>query len=121
MNPASKEHSQRPLVAAAAATLLLGWIASSPMKAAEKPIDAAKASSGKSEPRPAPSAKPAQDLFDGRTLAGWKVSDFAGHGEVSVKEGRVILGNGVMTGITWTNDLPRIDYEISLDAMRVDG
>jgi hypothetical protein len=26
-----------------------------------------------------------------------------------------------MTGITWTNDLPRTDYEISLEAMRVEG
>jgi 3-keto-disaccharide hydrolase len=26
-----------------------------------------------------------------------------------------------MTGVTWTNDLPRMNYEISLEAMRVDG
>jgi hypothetical protein len=62
-----------------------------------------------------------KNLFDGKTLAGWKVTDFAGRGEVNVKDGRIILESGSMTGITWTNDLPRMNYEISLDAMRVEG
>ena len=61
------------------------------------------------------------NLFDGRSLAGWQVTGFAGHGDVLVKDGRIILESGVMTGVTWTNDLPRTNYEISLDAMRVDG
>jgi 3-keto-disaccharide hydrolase len=62
------------------------------------------------------------NLFDGRTLEGWKVSDFAGHGEVHVEDGQVLLETGVaLTGITCTRDIPRVDYEISLDAMRVDG
>jgi hypothetical protein len=64
-----------------------------------------------------------KSLFDGKTLAGWKATDFAGRGEVSVKDGRIILESGSMTGITWTNagDLPRINYELSLEAMRVEG
>lgn len=66
----------------------------------------------------APAWKP---LFDGNSLAGWKITDFAGHGEVKVKDGRIVLETGVMTGITWTNDLPRTNYEISLEAMRVSG
>jgi hypothetical protein len=42
---------------------------------------------------------------------------------VKVDDGRLVLGTGLMTGVTWTNaaDLPRINYEIALDAMRVDG
>jgi hypothetical protein len=61
-------------------------------------------------------------LFDGKTLRGWKISDFAGKGEVEVKDGRIVLGMGVMTGVTCTNDnLPRLNYEVSLQAMRVDG
>jgi hypothetical protein len=40
---------------------------------------------------------------------------------VRVEEGKIILESGVMTGITWTSDLPRMNYEIYLDAMRVDG
>ncbi len=60
-------------------------------------------------------------LFDGTTLTGWRESDFAGHGEVKVKDGKIILGMGVMTGITWTGDIPRMNYEVSLEAMRVEG
>ena len=26
-----------------------------------------------------------------------------------------------MTGVTWTNDIPRMDFEVELEAMRVDG
>ena len=71
---------------------------------------------------PATSTEPAvKNLFDGKTLAGWKVTDFAGHGEVTVKDGTVVLETGQMTGITWTNDLPRMNYELSLEAMRVEG
>ena len=66
---------------------------------------------------------PLKELFDGKTLTGWKVSDFAGKGEVTVKDGRITLEAGHTTGITWTNanDLPRMNYEISLEAMRVEG
>ncbi len=65
-----------------------------------------------------------QTLFDGKTLKGWKPSDFAGAGEVHVEKGQIMLDMGNdMTGITLTNtnSLPRINYEIDLDAMRVDG
>ncbi|HID22877.1 MAG TPA: DUF1080 domain-containing protein [Planctomycetaceae bacterium] len=63
-------------------------------------------------------------LFDGKTLKGWKVTDFGGQGEVTVQKGQLILGMGAdLTGITWTQPekLPKINYEVSLDAMRVDG
>jgi hypothetical protein len=40
---------------------------------------------------------------------------------VSVKDGTIVLESGQMTGITWTNDLPRMNYELSLEAMRVEG
>ena len=60
-------------------------------------------------------------LFDGKTLKGWTVTDFAGHGEVHTTDGKISLESGVMTGITWTNDIPRMNFEVELDAMRVDG
>ncbi|HXG47947.1 MAG TPA: family 16 glycoside hydrolase, partial [Methylomirabilota bacterium] len=60
-------------------------------------------------------------LFDGRTLRGWVVSDYAGTGLVKVEDGALVLEQGVMTGVTWTNELPRMNYEISLEAMRVQG
>jgi len=63
-----------------------------------------------------------QALFDGKTLNGWAITDFAGRGDVKVENGSIILGEGVMTGITWTNPLPAsMSYEIALDAMRVQG
>jgi hypothetical protein len=65
-----------------------------------------------------------QSLFDGQTLAGWHVTDFGGHGEVKVENGQLLLGMGAMlTGVNLvkTNDLPKMDYEVGLDAMKVDG
>jgi len=61
-------------------------------------------------------------LFDGVSLDGWEIADFALQGSVSVKKGELILemGDGC-TGITWENDPPVMDYRISLDAKRVDG
>jgi hypothetical protein len=63
-------------------------------------------------------------LFDGKTLTGWKVTDFAGAGEVSVENGMIIIGSGVMlSGVNWTNaaTLPKTNYEIALEAKRMQG
>ena len=64
----------------------------------------------------------AKSLFDGKTLQGWKKTQFGGEADVEVKEGHIVMSAGApMTGITWTEDFPNMDYEISLEAMRVDG
>ena len=61
-------------------------------------------------------------LFDGRTLEGWKVTKFGGEGPVTVEDGRILLGFGNdMTGIHTDRKLPKINYEVQLEAMRVDG
>jgi hypothetical protein len=62
-------------------------------------------------------------LFDGKTLKNWKVANFAGGGAVLVKDGQLVLEMGQpMTGVTWDGkDLPKVDYEISFEAQRVDG
>lgn len=61
-------------------------------------------------------------LFDGKTLGQWAVTDFGGQGEVSAKDGQIVLGVGSdLTGINWTGPVVRMNYEISLEAMRVDG
>jgi len=68
--------------------------------------------------------KPAwKPLFDGKTLEGWKVVEFGGDGDVKVDDGRIQLGRGVsLTGITYArDDLPKTNYEIELEAMRVEG
>jgi hypothetical protein len=62
-----------------------------------------------------------QQLFDGKTLSGWRISDFAGSGPVRVQDGKLMLEMGTMTGVTYTNPIPTMNYEISVDAMRVEG
>ena len=65
-----------------------------------------------------------QSLFDGKSLDGWKVTDFGGEGEVSVKDGEIIMRLGQpLTGISWKagDQLPKDNYEISLQAMKRKG
>src|SRR5690606_17110443 len=60
-------------------------------------------------------------LFDGHTLAGWRETEFVGGGAVTVRDSAIVLSRGdPMTGITWDGDFPRIGYELSLEAMRVE-
>jgi hypothetical protein len=62
-------------------------------------------------------------LFDGKSLKGWKPANFGGEGPVSVRNGEIFLGRGdPLTGITWTGgEIPRMNYEISLEAMKING
>jgi len=70
----------------------------------------------------APKPDPWRKLFDGATLEGWKVIGYAGAGEVEVDDGSIVLGMGAMlTGVTHTNPLPKINYEVTLKAMKIDG
>lgn len=60
-------------------------------------------------------------LFDGTSLRGWRETPFSGHGTVRVADGTIVLGKGVLTGITWTDPFPKSNYEIRLEAARVNG
>ena len=63
-------------------------------------------------------------LFDGSSLDHWAITDYAGHGEVSLDgNGSVVLEFGIaLTGIHWVGDkLPRCNYEISWNAQKVSG
>src|SRR5438067_5392908 len=65
-----------------------------------------------------------QSLFDGNTLAGWKVTDFGGEGEVTVEDGQIIMRMGQpLTGISWKagGSIPTDNFEISLQAMKRKG
>ena len=65
-----------------------------------------------------------QPLFDGKTLDNWQPTQFGGAGAVKVEDGQIVLemGGGDLTGITWTGpELPRTNYELALQAMRLDG
>ena len=76
---------------------------------------------------PAPAWEP---LFDGKTLAGWAQSGFEGEGAVKVmspfRDGRgaiIIEAGTTLSGFTWTRGaaLPRTNYEIVLEAMKLEG
>jgi len=93
---------------------------------AEKP-EPEKAEPAKPEPEQA-KADPEgwESLFDGKTLGKWKSSDFWKPGKVHVADGAVVLetGTGDLTGVFWGGDpamLPRIEYEVELQAQRVEG
>ena len=61
-------------------------------------------------------------LFDGKTLTGWKVSRFGGEGEVYVADKQLILEFGSsLTGVTYEGKPPRSNYEVKLEAKRLDG
>lgn len=61
-------------------------------------------------------------LFDGESLGQWKQTPFEEDGKSYVADGRIIMAMGRdMSGVTWTGPLLRMDYEISLEAMRVEG
>lgn len=63
-----------------------------------------------------------RDLFDGKTLNGWKPTPFGGEGKVEVKDGTIVMGIGnMMTGITCTAEVPRDNYEITLEGKRLEG
>ena len=67
-------------------------------------------------------AEPVQ-LFNGRDLTGWKTADLFEGGKVAVlPDGAVECDFGnPMTGIAYTNTPPRMNYELSLQAVRVQG
>ncbi len=71
-----------------------------------------------------------RSLFDGRTLGSWAQSGFEGEGAVKVENpfrggpGAIILHEGVtLSGVTWTkaSELPRTNYEVELEAMKLHG
>lgn len=85
------------------------------------------------QPRPEPQPKTSAHVnhwstewtpvFDGKDLANWVATDFAGHGEITVSSNQINIPAGAeLSGITWTNGtLPKTNYEISLEAMKIDG
>ena len=64
-----------------------------------------------------------KSLFDGKTLTGWKVTDFGGEGEVRVEDGAIVMEQGNnMTGVTYARkDFPKMNYEVSLEGRRLKG
>src|SRR5215218_6610079 len=73
--------------------------------------------------------KPAEpkwkDLFNGKDLTGWTESNFGSTASTSVEDGKIVIQMGErLSGITYREEkekLPRENYEIELEARRVDG
>lgn len=123
-SPLSGSHSNKICLLLAMALIALnadavsadqktGQAAKKHVKQTEKTKDAKKKNS-----------PPWVSLFNGKNLDGWKTPEFGGEGEVHVKDGNLILEMGVdLTGVTLTNakKMPLTNYEVELEAMRVDG
>lgn len=63
-----------------------------------------------------------ESLFDGKTLGKWTSTNFGGEGEVRVEDGAITLDAGAsLTGINYTGPVLKTNYEISLDAQRIQG
>ena len=63
-------------------------------------------------------------LFDGKSLTGWRESDFLGAGKVTVENGVIMIGSGALTGISWVSSslpFPTTNYEIGIEAARLKG
>lgn len=56
------------------------------------------------------------------TADAWHVAEYLSSGDVWVEDNTCFLGEGnSMTGIRWDGPLPSMNYEVTLDAKRVDG
>jgi hypothetical protein len=61
-------------------------------------------------------------IFDGKTLTGWKAPNFSGQGEVEVDKGAMVLGVGSdITGMNLVGEIPKMNYEVALEATRLEG
>jgi hypothetical protein len=61
-------------------------------------------------------------LFDGKSLAGWRVTEFASGGRVEVQHGLLVFWMGdPFVGVNYTNEVPKGNYEVAFEAMRVAG
>ena len=74
------------------------------------------------EAAPADCLGQSQSLFNGRTLEGWQVSKFGTQGRAYVADSLIVITRGEgCSGITYLNDFPVMNYEVSLEAKRLVG
>jgi len=98
-----------------------------PAAAPEKPAAAKEATpaAGSAKLPGPPDAEGWMSLFDGKSLAGWKMSDFVKPGTVTAAGGEIALvmgKEGDLTGITWAGgEIPTSNYEVEVKAKRTDG
>jgi len=62
------------------------------------------------------------ELFDGKTLNGWKQDEFNPPGAIKVKNKSLLFGEGnPYTALSWVGEFPTDNYEVELTAMRQSG
>ncbi len=55
-------------------------------------------------------------------VGSWETIRFGGEGEVEIEKNRILIGSGdPMTGVRWTGEVSKENYEIELEAQRKDG
>jgi hypothetical protein len=63
-----------------------------------------------------------RSLFDGVSLDGWRVTDFGGPGRVELQDGLMVFRMGSpFTGANYTKAVPKQNYEVTMETMRVAG
>lgn len=63
-----------------------------------------------------------KELFDGKTLDGWKQSGYGGEAEATVADATLTVPMAErLSGITYTGEVPRTNYEVEVEARRVAG
>jgi hypothetical protein len=61
-------------------------------------------------------------LFDGVSMDHWQVIDSDGHGAVCLDDSCLIIEKGeFISGVRWTSEFPTTNYEITLQAKRIEG
>jgi Domain of Unknown Function (DUF1080) len=69
-----------------------------------------------------PKAGEWQSMFDGKGLQGWRETAFTGRGKVRVENGTIVLAPGApMTGVNFTGNFPKVNYEVRFEGARIDG
>src|SRR5687767_4356936 len=70
-----------------------------------------------------PPATKWRTLFDGKSLEGWKTTEYGAHGQPVVENGNLVVPAGdPLSGVTREkDDVPHLNYEIELEAQRVEG
>ena len=86
---------------------------------ADRPAATGRAAAPATSPAPRARGR-GGDLFDGKSLDGWTVPDFAGHADPRMDDGTIVLPMGeTLTGVNYAKPTPKVKLEVSLDAKRV--
>ena len=115
-----------------AAAVMVGGCAKAPTPPDEKSPEAKSLAAKEATPAAGsaklpgpPDAEGWMSIFDGKSLAGWKMSDFVKAGTVTAAGGEIVLvksKEGDLTGITWAGgEIPTSNYEVEVKAKRTDG